>query len=56
MYNEELDKMINNVIASFRIDNIEVPMDFVYGVKERVMHKNKNVKCLIKKEIRNKND
>ena len=52
MDEKEVDKMINNVIASFIIDGIEVSSEFFCKMREKFIYKNnKNnpCKCLVKK-------
>lgn len=49
MNDKEFDRMIGDVVASFRIDNIMVSPKFILSMKQKFINKNKG-KSLIKKE------
>lgn len=57
MYMKEVEKIISEVVASFRIDNINVPPEVIYdSVKrlETIFSKNSNKsKLLVKRGTKN---
>lgn len=53
MNEKELDKMINNVVASFQIDGIKVSPELICKMKKKFLYEDSKTstrKCLVKKE------
>ena len=50
---DRVDKIINEVVASFKIDHIEIPIEVIYRAKEilekRTLNKNNLNKTLIRR-------
>lgn len=51
MYNSEIDKMINNVLVSFKVEGMDVPIDLIYKIREKLEKTNeiKIRRLLVKK-------
>ena len=54
---ESVERLINEVVASFRIDNIKVPPEVIYGAVKKIeflfSENNNKGKVLVKKGNRN---
>ena len=54
MNNNELDRMINNVLVSFKMEGMDVPIDLIYKIREKVEKTTelKEKKLLVKKRVK----
>lgn len=54
MNNNELDRMINNVLVSFKMEGMDVPIDLIYKIREKVEKTTelKVKKLLVKKRVK----
>lgn len=49
---ENMDKLVQNVIASFQIDHIEIPPDIIIKSKEMMMDQYYRKNCFCKKLVK----